>query len=94
MKEYPKMDEFNFYYYLGLAYYDMGGRYINNAITWYKRAEAINPKSFNLYNSFGLAYDSQQRYDEGEQCYFKSMSLSPKYKYPPYNLGLLYKHKG
>lgn len=52
------MDEFNFYYYLGLAYYDMGGNNVNNAINWYKQAEKLNPKSFNVYNSLGLAYDS------------------------------------
>lgn len=59
MKEYPNMDEFNFYYYLGLAYYDMGGKNIDNAINWYKRAEAIDSNSFKLYNSLGLAYDSK-----------------------------------
>lgn len=66
MKEYPKMDVFNFYFYLGLAYYDKGGSYIQTSITWYKRAEALNPKSFNVLNSMGLAYDSLQEYEKGE----------------------------
>lgn len=59
---YPKMDRFNFYYYLGLAYYDRNdGK--RAAITWYKRAEKLDSNSFNLYNSLGLAYDSIQEYD-------------------------------
>lgn len=34
------MDMFNFYYYMGLANYDKPK--IEVAITWYKRAEAID----------------------------------------------------
>jgi tetratricopeptide (TPR) repeat protein len=56
------MDRFNFYYYLGLAYYDRNdGK--RAAITWYKRAEKLDSNSFNIYNSLGLAYDSIQEYD-------------------------------
>jgi hypothetical protein len=37
IKEYPKIDVFNFYYYLGLAYYDRNDG-AKTALTWYKRA--------------------------------------------------------
>jgi hypothetical protein len=39
MKKYPKLNEFFFYYYLGLAYYDK--KKVDASIKWYKRAEQI-----------------------------------------------------
>lgn len=91
MKKYPKMDVHNFCYYIGLAYYDKS-RY-DVALSWYKRALALN-RSFNVLNSMGLAYESKDKYEDSEECYLEAIKLNPKYKFPYYNMGLMFKHKG
>ena len=55
MKKYPKLNEFNFYYYLGLAYYDK--KRVPASIKWYKLAEKIQENNPELCNSFGISYD-------------------------------------
>jgi len=60
MKKFPKLDNFMFYYYLGLAYYDK--KKVDISIKWYKRALEINNKHYELMNSFGISYDEIKDY--------------------------------
>ena len=66
MRKYPKMDEHNFCYYLGLAYYDKPKYDV--ALSWYKRALALN-RTYNVLNSMGLVYDNTAEYEKSEECY-------------------------
>ena len=61
MKKYPSLNQYNFYYYLGLAYYDK--KRAANAIKWYKLAEKIKDNDYELCNSLGIAFDQVKDYD-------------------------------
>jgi tetratricopeptide (TPR) repeat protein len=55
MKKYTKLDNFVFYYYVGLAYYDKKKN--EQALKWYNYAMQIDDKSYKLMNSLGIVYD-------------------------------------
>lgn len=69
MKNYPKLDTFIFYYYLGLAYYDKKRN--QESLKWYNLAEQIDGKNFKLMNSIGITYDEMRDFVNGEKYYLK-----------------------
>ena len=89
MNNYGKLDPFNFYYYLGLAYYDK--KKVDISLKWLFKALELNSSDYKLFNSMGISYDEKGDYENGEKYYLKCIEANPKYYSAYYNLAILYK---
>lgn len=91
MNKYKNLDPFNFYYYLGLAYYDKKKNDLS--LKWYFKAMQIDNNNYKLFNSIGITYDEMGDYPNGEKYYVKCLEANPKYYSVYYNLAILHKNQ-
>lgn len=64
------------------------------ALFYYTRAAALDPKNPALYNDMGLMQEYLGQKDEAEQNYRKALALDSKYLPVYFNLGLFYAKSG
>ena len=78
---------------LGYAYeYNKG--MLDEAISEYKHALAINPNYFKAHNNLGVAYAKKGMLDEAISEYKKTLAIKPRYVDAHNNLGVAYSRKG
>lgn len=76
------------YFQRGNNYYKAGD--LENALTAFKQAVALNPKYVAAYANLGAVYYTQQKLDLAEESYLKAIELSPNDADIIYNLGAIY----
>jgi Flp pilus assembly protein TadD len=67
---------------------------IDNAISFYQKAIALDPSFAIVYNDLGIMYETKGLVDRAEQSYLQSIRLAPEFLSPYSNLALLYEVKG
>jgi tetratricopeptide (TPR) repeat protein len=78
---------------LGHAYeYNKG--MLDEAISEYKKALAINPNYYKAHNNLGVAYARKGRLDEAISEYKKTLAIKPSFVEAYNNLGVAYARKG
>ena len=77
---------------LGLVYAHMGK--IDEAITEYKKALAINPNFAEAYYNLGNAYSAKGQTEESIAAYKRALAIDPNLVEALNNLGLVYEDKG
>jgi len=77
---------------LGEAYYKIGR--LDDAISDYKKALAINPTYEKAHNNLGTAYTEKGMLDEAISEYMKAIDLKSDYLKAYYNLGVAYFRAG
>ncbi len=76
------------YFQRGNNYYKAGD--LDNAVTAFKQAVALNPKYVAAYANLGAVYYAQQKLDLAEESYLKAIELAPNDADIIYNLGAIY----
>ncbi len=76
------------YFQRGNNYYKAGD--LENAVTAFKQAVALNPKYVAAYANLGAVYYAQQKLDLAEETYLKAIELAPNDADIIYNLGAIY----
>jgi len=77
---------------LGFAYRKKGK--IDEAISHYEHALAIDPDYLDAHNNLGVAYAKKGRFDEAIKEYRKALVINPNHLLTHYNLGVAYGEKG
>jgi len=88
----PSQHRFLTYFNLGVEYFRMG-RY-DEAMYFYRKAEAIHPKFGPLQNNIGLILFKQKRYREAETRFKEALIYQSDLPEALSNLGLLFMIKG
>jgi len=76
------------YFQRGNAYYKASD--LENAVTAFKQAVALDPKYVAAYANLGAVYYAQQKLDLAEETYLKAIELAPNDADILYNLGAIY----
>ena len=63
---------------------------MDEAIEWYKKAIAANPRYSYAYNNLGNIYKTQQRFEEAITCYKSAVEHLSTYSLALTNLGVCY----
>ena len=87
------------YYRNFQAHYNLGDAYgkkgrLDEAISEYKKALAMNPRYTKAYNNLGVAYSDKGMLDEAISKYKKALTINPNHVMSHYNLGNAYDKKG
>lgn len=65
----------------------------SNALTFYYKASALDPKNASYWNDLGLVYELMGQETSAENAYKIALSVNPSYLAPYANLGHLYHRK-
>src|SRR3989339_1670364 len=68
-------DDENRFFEIGIRKLDSGD--IKGAISSFKKAIRINPKSQKLYNTLGIAYELSKNYELARKSYEKALEIKP-----------------
>jgi type IV pilus assembly protein PilF len=79
--------------------YSMGAFYLNNsnldeAIRYFQRALALDPRHFQSLNALGLVYSMKGNLPEAEKFFLKCLEISPGFAEARNNLGMVYQEMG
>jgi tetratricopeptide (TPR) repeat protein len=79
--------------------YSMGAFYLNNnnldeAIRYFQRAIALDPRHFQSLNALGLAYSMKGNLPDAEKSFLKCLEISPGFVEARNNLGMVYQEMG
>lgn len=79
--------------------YSMGAFYLNNnnldeAIRFFQRALALDPRHFQSLNALGLANSMKGNFAEAERSFLKCLEISPGFSEARNNLGMVYQEMG
>ncbi len=65
---------FEVYFHKGVAHRHLG--HLSKAISWYKKAERLNPSDALLFFNMAVAFDQQRQYDRAVHYYKKHLQAS------------------
>jgi tetratricopeptide (TPR) repeat protein len=79
--------------------YSMGAFHLNNnnldeAVRYFQRALALDPRHFQSLNALGLAYSMKGNFPEAEKSFLKCLEISPGFVEARNNLGMVYQEMG
>jgi type IV pilus assembly protein PilF len=79
--------------------YSMGAFYLNNnnldeAIRFFQRALALDPRHFQSLNALGLVNSMKGNFAEAERSFLKCLEISPGFSEARNNLGMVYQEMG
>jgi len=79
--------------------YSMGAFYLNNsnldeAIRFFQKALALDPRHFQSLNALGLVYSMKGNLPEAEKSFLKCLEISPGFAEAHNNLGMVYQEMG
>jgi len=77
---------------VGRALFDKGE--VDEAIAWYKKAIALDPKYAQAHNDLGVALWNKGQWAEAIACCQKAIELDPKLAMAHFNLGIALADKG
>lgn len=79
--------------------YSMGAYHLNNnnldeAIRYFQRALALEPRHFQSLNALGLVYSMKGEFSDAERSFLKCLEISPGFVEARNNLGMVYQEMG
>jgi type IV pilus assembly protein PilF len=79
--------------------YSLGAFYLNNnnldeALRYFQRALALDPRHFQSLNAQGLVYSMKGNFQEAEKSFLKCLEVSPGFVEARNNLGMVYQEMG
>lgn len=82
----------NFLYNRGNYFLGIGN--INEAIKYFNRSLAIDPRYYLSFNALGLAYSMDRNFQESLNYFQKCLEINPKFTEARNNLGMVYQLMG
>ena len=79
-------------YNVGLA--QLNTNNIDEAIKYFNKTLALNPRHYQCLNALGFAYSMKGNIQESVNCYQKSLAISPDFADAHNNLGMVYQEMG
>ena len=79
--------------------YSLGAFHLNNnnldeALKYFQRALALDPRHFQSWNALGLVYSIQGNFEQAEKSFLKCLEISPAFVEAHNNLGVVYQEMG